>query len=162
TPTWRSTAPSWPRITCSPGARATSRPFSDSPRAPLTAARPSLPTGALEPSPSIRPQSSRRSASCCDVIRTSEVSSGPARTESSSPPQDWRLPGQPAAAVSAIPLPAAERRARPPLMLPVELLRYRAAGDEVQPAVLDLASPRYCRVAEALIALATSHVGSTL
>jgi uncharacterized protein len=47
-------------------------------------------------------------------------------------------------------------------MLPVELLRYRAAGDEVQPAVVDPASPRYCRVAEALIALATGHVGSTL
>src|SRR4051812_13112076 len=47
-------------------------------------------------------------------------------------------------------------------MLPVELLRYRAAGDEVQPAVVDPVSPRYGRVAEALIALATSYVGSTL
>ncbi len=47
-------------------------------------------------------------------------------------------------------------------MLPVELLRYRAAGDEVQPALVDPASPRYLGVAEALIALAESHVGSTL
>ncbi len=47
-------------------------------------------------------------------------------------------------------------------MLPVELLRYRAVGDEVQPAVVDPASPRYLQVAEALIALAESHVGSTL
>ena len=47
-------------------------------------------------------------------------------------------------------------------MLPVELLRYRAAGDEVHPAFLDPASPRYLRIAEALIALAESHVGATL
>jgi predicted nuclease of restriction endonuclease-like RecB superfamily len=47
-------------------------------------------------------------------------------------------------------------------MLPVELLRYRAAGDEVQPAYVDPASPRYLGVAEALIALAESHVDSTL
>src|SRR5262249_48882672 len=47
-------------------------------------------------------------------------------------------------------------------MLPVELLRYRAAGDEVQPAYVEPASPRYLGVAEALIALAESHVDSTL
>jgi predicted nuclease of restriction endonuclease-like RecB superfamily len=47
-------------------------------------------------------------------------------------------------------------------VLPVELVRYRAAGDEVQPALLDPASPRYLRIADALIALAESHVGSTL
>jgi predicted nuclease of restriction endonuclease-like RecB superfamily len=47
-------------------------------------------------------------------------------------------------------------------MLPVELVRWRAAGDEVHPALLDPASPRYLGVAEAFIALAQAHVGSTL
>jgi predicted nuclease of restriction endonuclease-like RecB superfamily len=47
-------------------------------------------------------------------------------------------------------------------MLPVELVRYRASGDEVQPAYLDSASVRYLGIAEALIALAESHVDSTL
>jgi predicted nuclease of restriction endonuclease-like RecB superfamily len=47
-------------------------------------------------------------------------------------------------------------------MLPIELVRYRASGDEVQPAYLDPASGRYLGVAEALIALAESHVDSTL
>jgi predicted nuclease of restriction endonuclease-like RecB superfamily len=47
-------------------------------------------------------------------------------------------------------------------MLPIELVRYRASGDEVHPAFLEPSSPRYLAVAEALIALAESHVDSTL
>src|ERR687886_796491 len=47
-------------------------------------------------------------------------------------------------------------------MLPIALVRYRAAGDEVQPAYLETTSARYLGIADALIALAESHVGSTL
>jgi hypothetical protein len=46
-------------------------------------------------------------------------------------------------------------------MLPKELLRYRIESGQIRPAFLDIASPRYTRVASELIAAFDKQIGNT-